>query len=93
MTRYTYLGGKARMMNDPLRGLQCDPVKNAGKCVIAGLRKRQQPGVIECGNVRIEIVNRCSQRSMGTALVEDETGRRHVVMRRRLRLNREVKST
>lgn len=60
--RYTYLGGVAKWKDDPMRGMQCDPVKNShGKCVVSV--------------------------KMATALVVDEEGRRHVVMRRRLRLN------
>jgi hypothetical protein len=60
MTRYTYLGSKH---TDPaLIGLQCDPVKRNGKCVVST--------------------------KMATALVVDEVGRRFVVARRRLRLNK-----
>lgn len=59
--RYTYLGGKD---TDPvLKGLQCNPVKNArDKCIVSV--------------------------KMSTALVIDAQGRKHVVLRRRLRLNK-----
>lgn len=33
MTRYTYLGNK--WTDDALRGLQCNPVKRKGKCVVS----------------------------------------------------------
>lgn len=58
--RYTYIGSK---QTDPaLIGMQCDPVKLGGKCVVS--------------------------QKMATALVVDEHGRRFVVARRRLRVNR-----
>lgn len=64
--RYTYLGGYSHWKDDPLRGLQCDPVKRivkgTQKCVVS--------------------------QKMATALVVDEHGRRHIVARRRLRVNK-----
>ena len=59
--RYTYRGD--RMTADPLRGMQCDPVRDQrGKCITS---------------------------KMATMLVVDGEGRRHVVLRRMLRINGE----
>lgn len=57
--RYTYLGDK--LADTTLAGLQCNPVKRGGKCVVSV--------------------------KMATALVEDASGQRYVVARRRLRVN------
>ncbi len=86
--RYTYLG--TRQTDPALRGMQVNPVKDArGKCAVSGLRSRLKRGVIEGGCIRIEVLP-CvaSPRSMGSALVVDEAGTRHVVSRRRLRVNK-----
>lgn len=62
--RYTYKGD--RLTPDPLRDMQCDPVRRAdGKCIVSV--------------------------KMATALVIDKTGRRHVVARRRLRVNEKAR--
>ena len=86
--RYTYLG--SRDTDPALKGMQCDPVRRPdGKCIIAGLRPAVAAGtVIEHNGVRIVIVKGITQRSMASALVMDEAGTRHVVLRRRLRVNK-----
>jgi len=87
--RYQYLGN--RLTDPPLINLQCDPVRDPrGKCVRALQQRGLPPRVIDDGRVRIEWVGQDlpkSIRSMGTALVIDGRGNKHVVVARRLRLN------
>lgn len=85
--RYTYLGDK---LTDPaLMGMACDPVRRPdGKCIIAGLRPAAPVGTLEHNGVRIIIMTGITQRSMASALVIDAQGRKYVVLRRRLRVNK-----
>lgn len=84
--RYTYLGDK--LTAPALAGMQCDPIKRPdGRCVVARLQTAPPELTIVSGCVRITMLNPSIKRSMGAALVMDETGAKQVVIRRRLRLN------